>query len=282
MIEMNKLKKLINKETFSYLVFGVLTTVVDFLTYIVLTHLSVNYMFANVISWIFAVIFAYVTNKIFVFNSKSTKKEVLIDEILSFVSARLFSLIFSLVFIYGMVTLLGTNDLIAKILSSVFVVIINYVLSKFYIFKDNSKNNKISFIDFIYNNLSLILSFIIPLVILVIIYYMRKIYPFGDNTYLRSDCYHQYAPFMKELYNKLTNGGSLTYSWNIGLGVNFSSLYAYYLASPYMLIIYLLPRAMMPVSIMIVQLAKVGTAAVTFRFFLKKISLKEPKTLSHS
>ena len=70
MIEMNKLKKLINKETFSYLVFGVLTTVVDFLTYIILTHLSVNYMFANVISWIFAVIFAYVTNKIFVFNSK--------------------------------------------------------------------------------------------------------------------------------------------------------------------------------------------------------------------
>lgn len=270
MIKMNKLKKLINKETFSYLVFGVLTTVVDFLTYIILTHLSVNYMFANVISWIFAVIFAYVTNKIFVFNSKSTKKEVLIDEILSFVSARLFSLIFSLVFIYGMVTLLGTNDLIAKILSSVFVVIINYVLSKFYIFKDNSKNNKISFMDFIYNNLSLILSFIIPLVILVIIYYMRKIYPFGDNTYLRSDCYHQYTPFMKELYNKLTNGGSLTYSWNIGLGVNFSSLYAYYLASPVNWFIGLVTPNHIPEAMNLFIVVKTALCSLTFAYYLSK------------
>ena len=224
MKDMTKLKKLINKETFLYLVFGVLTTVVDFLAYIILTHMSVNFMVANVISWIFAVIFAYATNKIFVFNSKSMKKDVLIDEILGFISARLFSLVFSLIFIYCMVTLLGTNDLIAKILSSVFVVITNYILSKFYIFRKDAESGKRSFVDFLCDNLSLVVAFIIPLVILIIIYYMRGIYPFGDNTYLRSDCYHQYAPFMKELYNKLTTGGSLTYSWNIGLGVNFSAL----------------------------------------------------------
>lgn len=269
MTEMNKIKKIINRETFLYLVFGVLTTVVDFLTYIILTNVSVNYMYANVIAWTLAVIFAYITNKLFVFNSKSTKKEILIDEILSFISSRLFSLIFSLIFIYGMVTLLGTNDLTAKILSSVFVVIINYVLSKFYIFRKNT-DNKLSFIDFLYDNLSLILSFIIPLVILIIIYYMRKIYPFGDNTYLRSDCYHQYAPFMKELYNKITTGQSLTYSWNIGLGVNFSSLYSYYLASPINWFIGLVTPNHIPEAMNLFIILKTSLCSLTFAYYLSR------------
>ena len=267
--KMNKLKKIINKETLLYLVFGVLTTVVDFLVYIILTHLSVNFMFANVISWFFAVIFAYITNKLFVFDSKSMNKDVLIDEIMSFISARLFSLVFSLIFIYSTVTLLGTNDLVAKILSSIFVVIINYVLSKFYIFK-KEESKKHSFLDFIYYNLSLLMAFLIPLVILVIIYYMRGIYPFGDNTYLRSDCYHQYAPFMKELYNKLTTGGSLTYSWNIGLGVNFSSLYAYYLASPVNWFIGFVTPNHIPEAMNLFIIVKTALCSLTFAYYLSK------------
>lgn len=270
MKDMTKLKKLINKETFLYLVFGVLTTVVDFLAYIILTHMSVNFMVANVISWIFAVIFAYATNKIFVFNSKSMKKDVLIDEIPGFISARLFSLVFSLIFIYCMVTLLGTNDLIAKILSSVFVVITNYILSKFYIFRKDAESGKRSFVDFLCDNLSLVVAFIIPLVILIIIYYMRGIYPFGDNTYLRSDCYHQYAPFMKELYNKLTTGGSLTYSWNIGLGVNFSALYAYYLASPVNWLIGLVTPNHIPEAMNLFIVVKAALCSLTFAYYLSK------------
>lgn len=267
---MNKFKKLLNRETFLYLIFGGLTTVVDFATYIILTRLSVNYMIANVFSWIFAVTFAYITNKIFVFNSKTSDKASLFDEIVSFLSARVFSLVFTLVFIYCAVTLFGANDIVAKLIVSVFVVIMNYVLSKFYIFKSDSDSSKHSLTDLIYDNISLIVAFIIPAVILVIIYYMRKIYPFGDNTYLRSDCYHQYAPFMKEMYNKLTNGESFTYSWNIGLGVNFSALFSYYLASPVNWLIGLVSPNHIPEIMNIFIIVKTALCSFTFAYYLSK------------
>lgn len=267
---MNIFKKIINKETISYVFFGVLTTIVDFMAYLLLTHFSVNYMAANVISWIFAVAFAFVTNKLFVFKSKSTDSETLIDEVSGFVSARLFSLVFSLVFIYVCVTLLGINDIIAKLLASVFVVIINYVLSKLYIFKSDNKKKSTSLISALKNNIAYIVAFLVPLVILVIIYQMRKIYPFGDNMYLRSDCYHQYAPFLKEFFNKITTGGSLTYSWNIGLGVNFSSLYAYYLASPVNWLIGLVSPTHIPEIISVFIIIKTALCSVTFTYYVSK------------
>ena len=134
---MNHLKsKVLNKETVSYLVFGILTTVVDFITYLLCLSFSVNNLLANVIAWCVAVLFAYVTNKLFVFDSKSFKWNVIIDEILSFVGGRVFSLLFSLVFIYATVMLMGMPVIVSKIISAVFVVIINYVISKLFVFKE--------------------------------------------------------------------------------------------------------------------------------------------------
>lgn len=270
---MNNIKKIINKETFLYLIFGLLTTLVDFVSYLILTRLSVNYMAANVIAWILAVVFAYITNKIFVFNSKSSEKQLLLNEFTGFISARLFSLAFSLVFIYTAVTLFHVNDVIAKIISSVFVVIINYVLSKFYIFKGNGNEDeqkRSSIFSFLFDNISFIIAFLVPLIILIIIYYMREIYPFGDNMYLRSDCYHQYAPFMKEFYNKLTNGGDLTYSWNIGLGVNFSALYAYYLASPVNWLIGLVSPNHITEAMSVFIVIKTALCSLTFAYYLSR------------
>ena len=68
------------------------------------------------------------------------------------------------------------------------------------------------------------ISFFLPLIIMIAIFAVRGIYPFGDNVYLRSDMYHQYCPFFSELWDKIRNGGSLFYSWEIGLGSNFSAL----------------------------------------------------------
>ena len=65
------------------------------------------------------------------------------------------------------------------------------------------------------------ISFFLPLIIMIAIFAVRGIYPFGDNVYLRSDMYHQYCPFFSELWDKIRNGGSLFYSWEIGLGSNF-------------------------------------------------------------
>lgn len=77
-----------------------------------------------------------------------------------------------------------------------------------------------------------ITAFLIPVIILLILYIVRNIYPFGDRSYMRVDFYHQYAPFMKEFAHKLKTGGSLLFSWQNGMGINYWAQYAYYLASP--------------------------------------------------
>ena len=77
----------------------------------------------------------------------------------------------------------------------------------------------------------LLTSFLLPLIITVIICIDHGVYPFGDRCLLQVDMYHQYCPFFTEFADKLKTGGSLMYSWTVGLGSDFVSLYAYYLAS---------------------------------------------------
>ena len=77
----------------------------------------------------------------------------------------------------------------------------------------------------------LLAAFFVPVVVMIIVFAQRGIFPFGEESFLRTDMYHQYAPFFSEFQYKLTHGGSLLYSWDIGMGVNFSALFAYYLAS---------------------------------------------------
>ena len=78
----------------------------------------------------------------------------------------------------------------------------------------------------------LLASFFLPFFILVVICILHDVYPFGEQCILHIDMYHQYCPFFTELMDKIKHGGSLFYSWNVGLGADFISLYAYYLASP--------------------------------------------------
>ena len=86
-----------------------------------------------------------------------------------------------------------------------------------------------------------IAAFLVPVLVLLIIYVQRGVFPFGDRAYLKTDMYHQYAPFFSEFRNKLINGGSLLYSWNVGMGVNFVPIIAYYLASPFNWFLALVP-----------------------------------------
>ena len=88
----------------------------------------------------------------------------------------------------------------------------------------------------------LIAAFFVPVAVLIILFAQRGIFPFGEECFLRTDMYHQYAPFFSEFQYKLKQGGSLLYSWDIGMGVNFSALYAYYLASPVNWLIILCPK----------------------------------------
>lgn len=119
-----------------------------------------------------------------------------------------------------------------------------------------------------------LLSFLIPMVVLLSIYAARKIYPFfnGDNCYLRSDMYHQYAPFFAELWNKLSNGEAMTYSWNMGLGVNFVALYAYYLSCPLNWFIFLFPQKYLIEVMNVLIILKLSLSSLTFTWYLGKKS----------
>lgn len=126
------------QEVIRYLVVGVLTTLVSLVIYYILvnTFLNPNSAFelqiANVISWICSVIFAYVTNRKYVFQSKQVKKT---KEFVSFVGSRVITLFMDMAIMFLGVTLLHQNDKIFKLLSQVVVIVANYILSKFIVFK---------------------------------------------------------------------------------------------------------------------------------------------------
>ena len=139
----NLIKKFLNKETISYLIFGVLTTIINIVVFwfaerelaFIMSEDAAS-LVGNVIAWVISVAFAFVTNKLFVFESKSMAFKVVMAELTGFVIARLLSLAFDEGFMFVAIVLLSMNSLLAKIISNVFVVIINYVLSKFFIFKN--------------------------------------------------------------------------------------------------------------------------------------------------
>lgn len=139
---MQKIIELFNKykEIIMYLIFGVLTTVVSLVTYYALTFTILNpekaiqLQLANIISWIISVAFAYVTNRKFVFESKS---EDIVKEATSFVGGRVLTLLLDMAIMFIFVTLLHLNDKIFKIVSQFLVIITNYVISKLFVFKEN-------------------------------------------------------------------------------------------------------------------------------------------------
>lgn len=115
-----------------------------------------------------------------------------------------------------------------------------------------------------------LLSFFIPVVIMIGIFIQRRIFPFGDNSFLRTDMYHQYAPFMNEFMEKLKHGGSLSYSWNIGMGSNFTALYAYYLASPANWLVFLVPQGLLIEFMTYLIVLKIGLSGLAFCFYLSR------------
>ena len=139
------------KEIIMYLIMGVATTVVSWGVFALavrilpLSNEDIKATVANIISWILAVIFAYVTNKIWVFESYSWKIEFIIKEFSLFVSARLITGLLEIIGVPLLIklglnqTILGTYGMASKIFVSVFVVILNYVFSKLIIFKKDSK-----------------------------------------------------------------------------------------------------------------------------------------------
>lgn len=128
-----------NKEIINYLIFGVLTTVVSFVVYFIFAKVfKIDEIISNVISWFFSVLFAFVTNKLYVFESKETGKKTLLKEIISFYLARLFTGVVCDLGVFAlMVKMFKINDVLSKLVTQVIVTVLNYVFSKLLVFKNN-------------------------------------------------------------------------------------------------------------------------------------------------
>ena len=121
-------------DVFVYLVFGVLTTVVNYLVYMPLLSIGFSATVSNVIAWVAAVVFAYLTNKPFVFRSHDWSKATVIAELTKFVGCRIGSGVLETLIILVTVDILGWNGFVWKLVTSVLVVILNYIGSKLLVF----------------------------------------------------------------------------------------------------------------------------------------------------
>ena len=123
------------KEIINYLIAGFLTLIVSISSYALLSKiLHIYYIISNIISWILAVLFAYYVNRKFVFKSTSMKREK-VYEIINFFKYRVLSLIIETILMYLLVDIILINDLVSKVIVQIIVIILNYIFSKFLIFK---------------------------------------------------------------------------------------------------------------------------------------------------
>ena len=133
-----QLKKYYNKykDIIPYLFFGVCTTLVNIFVYWFMAHiLFIATMASTVIAWVAAVLFAYVTNRKWVFHSEARESLEIIREILSFFGCRLGTGFVDWFCMYLFVDVLSWNDIIIKTIANIIVIVLNYVFSKLVIFK---------------------------------------------------------------------------------------------------------------------------------------------------
>lgn len=123
------------------------------------------------------------------------------------------------------------------------------------------------------------LAFFLPLIIMLTLFVVKGIYPFGDRCFLSGDLYHQYMPFFSELLRKVRGGESLSFSYNVGIGSNFLALYVYYLASPFHALALLVPEEYLIEFISYLAVCKVALAGWSCCYYLQKhFSSKSPAT----
>lgn len=124
------------KTILCYLFFGICTTAINIICYYFCYSISgIANIPSTIIAWIFAVIFAYITNKLFVFESKSFSANILSKEILAFFGCRLVTGVLDVLIMYITVDVLCMNPTVWKLISNVLVIILNYIASKIMIFK---------------------------------------------------------------------------------------------------------------------------------------------------
>lgn len=130
------IKKFCTKEVITYGVFGVLTTLVNLITFYIMDNiLNVEENISNAIAIVISILFAYFTNRKWVFNSNAITAKEKLSEFGKFILGRAFSMVVELVGFFVMFNILGIQEFISKILISIIVIILNFFISKFFAFK---------------------------------------------------------------------------------------------------------------------------------------------------
>ena len=127
------------KEGLLYLFFGGCSTLINILTFFICRQFELSIVVSNMIAWTTAVIFAFITNKLIVFDSKNMDKKVVMKETISFFIARVISLGFDMGIIYLMIDVMKIHEIISKVVANIVVIILNYKFSKLFIFKKEKK-----------------------------------------------------------------------------------------------------------------------------------------------
>lgn len=180
------------KEGINYLIFGGVVTVVNFIVYYIMSKIvHMDKIPSNIVAFVISVIVAYITNKKYVFESKTTGFKEVMKEFTSFMSSRIATGILCDIIIFGvMAEIIGINDIISKIVSQVVVVISNYVIGKYFVFSD--KNQKIDFVYILQKKnfkdttilLSLILSIVVTISIITKIDLINNVFINNKNGFV--------------------------------------------------------------------------------------------------
>ncbi len=123
---------------------------------------------------------------------------------------------------------------------------------------------------FLTENRICFLSFLLPFLAMMAIFIGNGIFPFGDESFMHSDMYHQYVPFLEEFLRKVKAGEPLFYSRNVGMGSNYLALYVYYSASPLNWLMLLVPARYLIEFMSYMVVFKIGLCGFTFAYFLKE------------
>lgn len=113
-------------------------------------------------------------------------------------------------------------------------------------------------------------AFFLPLYLWGTVLYAFGIYPFGDSSVLITDLSSQYVEYHAALYDMVKSGSSLFFTWDSGLGMNFWGLFAYYLSSPFTLLMFLFPRSMITEAVLLIISVKIAASGLTLSLFLRK------------
>ncbi len=121
-----------------------------------------------------------------------------------------------------------------------------------------------------------LLSLLLPALILFLAYQLENVFPTGDQHILTVDLYHQYAPFLRELRDKLLHFDSLWFTWSGGMGLNFFAVICYYALSPLNLLLLIFPQSYLTETVLLITLAKVALAGGSMYLCLRRIIRLQP------